>query len=57
MKGLFENLTEYSSIVKPLLLYEIWSKISESYNMVLSKDPILEKCIFEKSLQKYEYEI
>lgn len=55
MKGTFENTNEYSSIVIPLLLYEIWSKISDSYNMIIYKNPSLEKCIFEKSLKKYKY--
>lgn len=54
MKGEFENPSDYASSVKPLLFYEIWSKISESYNMILSKNPSLEKYIFEKSLKKYE---
>lgn len=53
MKGEFENPSDYSDSVKPLLLYEIWSRISESYNMILSKNPNLEKYIFEKSLKKY----
>lgn len=52
MKGQFENIAEYSNIVKPLLLYEIWSKISDSYNMIISKNPSLEKYIFEKSQMK-----
>lgn len=52
MKGHFENLTEYLSTVKSLMFYEIWSKLSESYNLILSKNPNLEKCIFEKSLKK-----
>jgi len=53
MKGHFENLCEYSSIVRPLLLYEMWSKISDSYNMTINQNPSLEKYIFEKSLKKY----
>jgi len=55
MRRQFENSSEYSSIVESLLLYEIWSKISDSYNMILNKTPSLEKFIFEKSLKKYEY--
>jgi hypothetical protein len=55
MKGEFVNPSDYSSSMKPLLLYEIWSKISESYNMILNKNPNLEKYIFEKSLKKYEH--
>lgn len=54
MKLSFENSSEYTSIVKSLMLYEIWSKISDSYNMILSKNPNLENSIFEKSLNKYE---
>jgi len=55
MKRQFENSAEYSSIVESLLLYEIWSKISDSYNMILNKNPSLDKFIFDKSLKKYEY--
>lgn len=54
MKGKFENSSEYSTILKPLLLHEVWSNISKSYNIVISKNPSLEKSIFEKSLKKYE---
>ncbi|XP_050544882.1 uncharacterized protein LOC126907553 isoform X2 [Daktulosphaira vitifoliae] len=49
MKGQFENPTEYSSIMKPLLLYENWSKITEVYNVMINKNPSLEQCIFGKS--------
>jgi len=56
MKGTFGNAIEYSSIVQPLLLYEIWSKISDSYNMILNENPSFEKCIFfEKSLKRYNH--
>lgn len=54
MKIQFENPNEYSSIVTSLLLHEMWSKLSESYNSILRKNPTLEKCIFEKSIKKYE---
>lgn len=57
MKETFENVDEYFNIMKPLMLYEIWSKISESYNVIISKTPSLETCIFEKSLMKYVYYI
>ncbi|XP_060833433.1 uncharacterized protein LOC132916969 isoform X3 [Rhopalosiphum padi] len=52
MKEQFDTPSEYLSTMKSILFYEIWSKISESYHMVLSKDPNLEKCIFEKSSKK-----
>lgn len=55
MTGVYENPSEYCTIVKSLLLYEIWSKLSESYNVILSKNTNLERCIFEKSIKKYEY--
>ncbi|VVC35337.1 Hypothetical protein CINCED_3A022753 [Cinara cedri] len=51
MKGQFENSSEYSAIIKPLLLHEVWSNISESYNMLISKNPSLEKCFIEKTLK------
>jgi len=53
IKGQFENPSEYFSVVESLLLYEVWSKISDSYNIILNKNPSLEKRIFEKSLRKY----
>lgn len=55
MNGFYKNPSEYCTIVKSLLLYEIWSKLSESFNVILSKNTNLEKCIFEKSIKKYEY--
>lgn len=57
MKIQFENTSEYTSAVRPLLLHEIWSKISESYNSLLHENPSLEQCISEKSLNKYEFYI
>lgn len=57
MKEQFDSPSEYSSVMKSMLFYEIWSKISESYHMLLGKHPNLEKCIFEKSSKKYEYSI
>ncbi|XP_025197198.1 uncharacterized protein LOC112595983 isoform X2 [Melanaphis sacchari] len=52
MKEQFDSPSEYSSTMKSILFYEIWSKISESYHMILSKSPDLERCIFEKSSKK-----
>lgn len=52
MREQFDTPSEYSSTMKSILFYEIWSKISESYHMVLSRIPDLEKCIFEKSSKK-----
>lgn len=57
MKMQFENTSEYISAVRPLLLHEIWSKISESYNTKLHENPSLEQCLSEKSLNKYEFYI
>lgn len=53
MKTTFENSNEYYSTVKPLLLHEIWSKISDSYNLILNRNPNLVESIFRKSLKKY----
>lgn len=52
MREQFDTPSEYSSTMKSILFYEIWSKISESYHMILSRMPDLEKCIFEKSSKK-----
>ncbi|XP_050055376.1 uncharacterized protein LOC114120381 isoform X1 [Aphis gossypii] len=52
MREQFDTPSEYSSTMKSILFYEIWSKISESYHMVLSRIPDLEKCIFEKSSKR-----
>ncbi|XP_060868332.1 uncharacterized protein LOC132943378 isoform X3 [Metopolophium dirhodum] len=52
MKEQFDTPSEYSSTMNSVLFYEIWSKISESYHMVLSKNPNLEQSIFEKSSKK-----
>lgn len=54
MKEQFEYGSEYSTVIKPLLLHEVWKNISESYNMIVNKNPNLEKCFFEKSLKKYD---
>lgn len=55
MKEQFDTPSEYSSTMNSVLFYEIWSKISESYHMVLSGNPNLEQSIFEKSSKKYVY--
>ncbi|XP_029342064.1 uncharacterized ATP-dependent helicase C29A10.10c [Acyrthosiphon pisum] len=52
MKEQFDTPSEYSSTMNSVLFYEIWSKISESYHMVLSRNPNLEQSIFEKSSKK-----
>ncbi|XP_050441447.1 uncharacterized protein LOC126846220 isoform X2 [Adelges cooleyi] len=49
VKDHFDSVQDYLSTFKPLFLYEIWIKITQSYNIYKSQISNLSSCIFYES--------